>query len=197
MSEEQTCPICGSTEFVPHLRHPTIKCAQCGSVERHRGTMLLLEHYCDLHAGSRIAHFAPEPWIAKRLHAICPDGYERYDYDAKKYAVDGLPPLQKCDLCTDLPSFERGVYDVVLHNHVIEHVPCNYTMVVLGLHALVKPGGVHIFSFPMTRGHFRENLTPDMTGPERLEQFMQRDHIRIFGLDDVDKTIGAIFPPLE
>jgi hypothetical protein len=50
--------------------------------------------------------------------------------------------VDRVDLCTDLPGFEPGRFDVIIHNHVLEHVPCAVIEVLKGLNRLVKPGGL-------------------------------------------------------
>lgn len=88
-----------------------------------------------------------------------------------------------------LPS---GHYDLVIHNHVLEHVPCNYTLALQHLHRSVKPGGFHLFSVGMERGYFREDLDPALSPDERQARFGQQDHVRVFGTKDFAMTIGAV-----
>lgn len=102
--------------------------------------------------------------IAKRLHQILGEGYERYDLNPGTYAVPGLPAVRKINLCSPLAGLTPGTYDAVIQNHVMEHLPCNETIVLQRLHALLRPGGLHIFSVPMTSGHSRANLDPGKSG---------------------------------
>lgn len=169
------------------------KCTQCGSVPRNRSAWLLLEHNLTLGPGRKIAHFAPEKGIQIRLHKLLGDGYERYDLDPPRYAVPGLPPVRKMDLCTGLGALQAESYDAVIHNHVMEHLPCNETIILQRLHALLKPGGLHIFSVPLTSGYSRADLDPALTQTERTKRFFQHDHIRKFGRADFDMTLGMVF----
>ena len=75
----------------------------------------------------------------------------------------------------------------------MEHLPCNETIVLQRLHALLKPGGLHIFSVPLTSGTSRADLNPEMTAQERVNLFFQHDHIRKYGRDDFDMTLGMVF----
>lgn len=188
-----TCPICQSNQFAPHgaLKHP--RCKTCGSLPRNRSAFLLLMEVLKPAKGMKIAHFAPEKGIAKRLHAILQGGYERYDLNPQNYDVPGLPAVRKIDLCSGLSALKPGTYDAVLHNHVMEHLPCNETIVLQRLHALLRPGGIHIFLMPMTHGYSRADLNPEMTGEERTKTFFQHDHIRKFGRTDFDMTLGMVF----
>lgn len=188
-----TCPICDSRDFTPHraYRHP--RCARCGSLPRNRSALLLLLHNATLGAGARIAHFAPEKGVARKLHGILGDGYERYDLNPALYQVPGLPDVKKMNLCGGLDALSAGAYDVVIHNHVMEHLPCNETIVLQRLHGLLKPGGLHIFSVPLTKGSSRADLDPALSAKERVRLFHQHDHIRKFGRDDFDMTLGMVF----
>ena len=81
-----------------------------------------------------------------------------------------------------------------MHNHVLEHLPCNYTVVLQKLHALLKPGGYHVFSFPVGRsGSYRSDLSPSLGARERRLRFGQKDHIRRFTRVDFDRTVGMVF----
>ncbi|RBI86970.1 hypothetical protein DRV85_02270 [Rhodosalinus halophilus] len=187
------CPICEGEDFREHTRRKHPRCTRCGSLPRTRSAWLLLNACLELGPHSRIAHFAPEPGIAARLHAACATGYERYDLTPGRYHVEGLPPAGRFDLCRDVDTLPRQQYDAVIHNHVLEHLPCNYTIVLQQLHARLKPGGIHIFSVPMTSGYSREDLDPRLTREERRERYLQEDHIRKFGREDMEATIGMVF----
>jgi 2-polyprenyl-3-methyl-5-hydroxy-6-metoxy-1,4-benzoquinol methylase len=76
---------------------------------------------------------------------------------------------------------------------VLEHVPCNATIVLQQLHALLRPGGAHVFSVPLTSGHSRSDLDPRLPRDERTARFHQRDHLRKFGRRDFDATLGMVF----
>jgi phosphoglycolate phosphatase len=147
-----------------------------------------------LKPGYRVAHFAPEALIARRLHQLLGSGYEAYDINPARYKSRiHFTSVTKCDLCIDLDMFHIGSYDVVIHNHVMEHIPCNYVITLQKLQTLVKPGGVLIFSVPITRGYSSSNLNPGLTAKERISQFGQFDHLIKFGSLDHDMNLGMVF----
>ena len=186
---EPICPLCGGSAF-QDVRGRTLEgCVQCGSLARTRSAWLLLTRCCNVSRSSRIAHFAPEKQIGSKLAALCGRNYEPYDLFPEKFP---FMKVRTFDLCRDLPKLETGTYDVVLHNHVIEHVPCNYTMVLLGLHQLLRPGGFHVFSCPVQDGYTRGDLNPDMPEEARRKRFGQSDHLRRFGRADFDATLGMV-----
>jgi phosphoglycolate phosphatase len=187
------CPICGGEEFVEVRGRPADRCRKCRALTRTRTAWLVLTEVCRVGPGTRLLHFAPEPALAPRLHAICGEGYAPYDLNNERYSYPF--PVGHCNLCTDVPRmFEPGSFDVVMHNHVLEHLPCNYTIVLQRLHALLRPGGYHVFSFPIgSKGYYRSDMTPDLPEHERRRRFGQGDHIRRFTRNDFEQTVGMVF----
>lgn len=186
---EVACPICGGRAFEAVKNRPNDRCSGCGSLRRTRAVWLLLSDHCKVMPAHRIAHFAPEKAISDKLMPLCGANYEAYDFAPARYKFANA---KKIDLCTDLGALEDGGYDLVIHNHVLEHVPCNYTVVLLGLHALLKPGGYHVFSVPILSGHSGSDMDPALTRGQKLERFGQHDHIRRFGKDDFHIELGSI-----
>lgn len=188
------CPLCGHTKFVDFRGRGIVRCAGCGSVPRTRITWLLLRDYAGLQPGARVAHFAPELPLTRRLVEHCGAGYEAYDFDPQRYRANmALAPVTQCDLCTDLGRFEPGAYDAVVHNHVMEHVPCNYVMILLGLQRLLKPGGTQVFSVPITGGTTKSDFDLTMGMDSRQKRFGQWDHLVKFGAADHDAHLGMVF----
>lgn len=74
----------------------------------------------------------------------------------------------------------------------MEHIYCNYTMVMLGLHSKLKIGGRHIFSVPIFAGYSGSNLDPELPTSVRQKKYLQRDHIRKFGRLDFDANMGMV-----
>jgi phosphoglycolate phosphatase len=188
-----TCPLCGSHAFEEYRGVPHIQCSACKSNERTRATKLFLDRYVRLQRGSRVLHLAPEPSLGRHIVSIVGPGYDPADKSPEHYARTLGRRVKRLDLCAEARRLPGGFYDLVLHNHVIEHVPCNYTIVLQHLHRAVKPGGVHLFSIPVTSGHFAEDLSPALSEEDRSIRFTQRDHMRRFGRSDFDRTAGAVF----
>lgn len=188
------CPECGSKVFNPVGAQ--IVCEGCGNVERYRVARLLIDFEVKPQPDWRILHIAPEIGLAKYLKSICGNGYEAFDFNPDKYITDGLD-VNRIDLCKDAKDLPKDNYDLVIHNHVIEHLPCNWACALINLHAAVKPGGVHLFSFPVVAGYYREDLNPSLSREQRKELFGQHNHFRRFGRSDFSSTVGAIFPELN
>jgi phosphoglycolate phosphatase len=148
----------------------------------------LIEHFGLLRPGVTCLHFAPEHDIAPRLRAAWGDGYDPVDFDAGRYEFANA---RHFDLCRDSFTLQDQRYDLILHNHVFEHIPCNYGAVFMQLRRSLKIGGTHIFSVPVHLGNYAEDQNP-LSKEERQKKFGQHDHVRRFGVDDYEQTIGGL-----
>ena len=189
-----TCPCCGGTEFCAVNNRPAAQCVECRSVERTRVAKLFLEKHVRPEPHWRVLHLAPEIGLAKGptgLIALLGDNYEPADFDVDRYQPSLGRPVAKIDLRhpQDLP---RERYDLVIHNHVLEHVPANWTLALQALHAALVPGGVHLFSVPMRGGYFREDLDLRLTEAERTQRFFHPQHMRVWGRKDLHLTLGPV-----
>ncbi|PSJ65362.1 class I SAM-dependent methyltransferase [Kumtagia ephedrae] len=191
------CPICGGSEFVDDVGRKMERCTSCRSLKRTRAAALFVEKFVKLTKKSKILHFAPEERFAEYLASRCQDGYEMADVSRDRYQplAERLgAKLAVLDLCKDAKGLPSDTYDLVIHNHVIEHVPCNWTIVLQQLHRIVKPGGAHLFSFPIyAKGYYREELDPAVSKDVRTKEYGRWNHVRRFGRKDLDRTLGAVF----
>jgi phosphoglycolate phosphatase len=186
------CPICGGTEFVDFRKRVKAKCAACGSLERTRTVKLILDHVVKLRPGMQVLHFAPERSLTGFIHGVVGAGYKCFDLDPSGYKETPVE-VKAFNLCKDVFDLPERTYDLVMHNHVLEHLPCNYTVVLQQLQRSVKPGGYHVFSTPIPAGRYDEDLDPALSNDERIARFLQSDHIRRFGKEDFEATLGMVF----
>ena len=149
------------------------------SLERHRLLWLYLKNETDFFtAPLKVLHFAPEQAFYKKFRSL-----KNLDYTT----TDLLSPLAdvKADIC-NLP-FEDDSYDVVLCNHVLEHIPDD-TQAMRELYRVLKPGGWGIFQIPQDLERqvtFEDDSITNQK--ERTQIFGQYDHVRIYGRDYFDK----------
>jgi SAM-dependent methyltransferase len=149
------------------------------SLERHRLLWLYLKNETDFFSThKKVLHFAPEQAFYKMFR-----GMKNLDYTT----TDLLSPLAdvKADIC-NLP-FDDNSFDIILCNHVLEHIPDD-TKAMHELYRVLKPGGMGIFQIPqdLTREKtFEDNTITDKK--QRAEIFGQYDHVRIYGRDYFDK----------
>ena len=155
------------------------------SLERHRLLWLYLKNETDFFtAPLKVLHFAPEQAFYKKFRKL-----KKLDYTT----TDLLSPLAdvKADIC-DLP-FADDSYDVILCNHVLEHIPDD-TQAMQELYRVLKPGGWGIFQIPQDLKRettFEDNTITDKK--ERTKIFGQYDHVRIYGRDYFDKLRSVGF----
>ncbi|EPR74195.1 Glycosyltransferase [Winogradskyella psychrotolerans RS-3] len=155
------------------------------SLERHRLLWLYLNKETnffsrDTESSSALSvlHFAPEQCFLKRFRSL---------KNLKYTTTDLLSPIAdvKADIC-DLP-FEDNSYDVILCNHVLEHIPDD-TKAMQELYRVMKPGGYGIFQIPQELDRavtFEDDSITDRD--ERAKIFGQYDHVRVYGRDYFDK----------
>ena len=159
------------------------------SLERHRLLWLYLKNETDFFsAKKKVLHFAPEQCFLKRFRTL-----DNLDYTT----TDLLSPIAdvKADIC-NLP-FEDNSYDIILCNHVLEHIPDD-TKAMQELYRVMKPGGYGIFQIPQDLN--RETTFEDDTITDKAERakiFGQYDHVRVYGRDYFDKLRNIGFKVTE
>jgi SAM-dependent methyltransferase len=182
----RTCPICGYHGTFISVGHPgrwDARCLNCGSRERHRLLHLwITEGGGDKLAGKRVLHFAPEKAFMRRMRG-------NRLYETADLMQAGV--THKVDITdTKLPD---GNYDVVLANHVLEHIPDDRAAM-RELFRLLQSGGLALLTVPInaTRPTTYENPAIS-AAPQRWAHFSAHDHVRYYGLDFSDRLIEAGF----
>jgi SAM-dependent methyltransferase len=155
------------------------------SLERHRLLWLYLVNETDFFTKPyKVLHFAPEQAFYNRFKRLKNITYITTDLNSPLADV-------KADIC-NLP-FEDDAFDVILCNHVLEHIP-NDTIAMQELYRVMKPGGWGIFQIPQDLKRektFEDNSITDKK--ERARIFGQYDHVRIYGKDYFDKLRNSGF----
>jgi SAM-dependent methyltransferase len=155
-------------------------------MERHRSVWLQLDRHPEmLIAGAVVLHVAPERVLGNRLRSIPGADYHGGDLTAE------FGP-ERIDV-TDLRFPDRSV-DILVCNHVLEHVPDDRKAMV-EIHRVLKPGGWALLLVPELEGDSVSETTdedPSITDPaERLRRFGQDDHVRRYGWDYLDRLREA------
>ena len=182
------CPVC-ETHFRKFLAFGTPRregamCPRCGSLERHRFVWLYFLRRTDLFDGrsKRVLHIAPEVCFQPRFRKRLGSGYVTADIENPDANV-------KMDVTNiDYPS---DTFDVIYCSHVLEHVTDD-RRAMRELHRVLSPNGWAILLVPITAERTIED--PSITDPrERLRLFGQKDHVRRYGPDYVDRLREAGF----
>ncbi|HUH47296.1 MAG TPA: class I SAM-dependent methyltransferase [Arenibacter sp.] len=159
------------------------------SLERHRLLWLYLKNEIDFFTKKlKVLHFAPEQAFYKRFRELTNLDYTTTDLNSPLADI-------KADIC-NLP-FTDNLFDVILCNHVLEHIP-NDTKAMEELYRILKPGGWGVFQIPQDLGReatFEDNSITDKK--ERAKIFGQYDHVRIYGRDYFNKLRKIGFHVME
>jgi SAM-dependent methyltransferase len=176
-----TCPVCDYSYriFLPYGRintRPNALCPNCLSLERHRLIYLYLKERTDFFSSNiDVLHIAPEACFINRFEKTHGDHYITADIES---------PLAKVKMDIHAIPFAENTFDVVLCNHVLEHVRDDI-QAMREINRVLKPGGFAILQVPlfppMQAETFEDNTVTDKRERERL--FGQDDHVRKYGLD--------------
>lgn len=159
------------------------------SLERHRLLWLYLQRETDFFtAPYQVLHFAPEQAFYKRFKKQANLTYTTTDLESPLADV-------KADIC-NLP-FADNSFDIILCNHVLEHIPDD-TKAMQELYRILKPGGMGIFQVPQDLNRATTFQDDSITDPkERTLLFGQYDHVRVYGTDYFDKLRHIGFTVIE
>ena len=170
-----TCPLCqfSGPAFVHLSNHLSISwnsaCPNCNSRSRHRGLIFLYRKYLQNSRGKKILHFAPEPVLENKIrkcsqHQYYTTDYHMSDVDFPKENIQEL-------------SFDDSSFDLVLSNHVLEHVPDDQQALTEISRVLIR-GGAMIITIP---GDWRRKYTKTFT------HLNSNGHYRDYGLEILDR----------
>ena len=191
------CNFCGAsyTTFVPEYPTPDIKnaitnnhviagfgenvyCPNCLSKNRERLVKAVLQNHVSLE-GKKILHFSPEKPLFNFIKGaatvttvdITPGFYRNID-NAILYAD-----------ATNLP-FTDGAFDILIANHILEHIPDDRTAM-KELFRVLKGKGLAILQVPYSETIPITFEEPHINDPIRQATlFGQKDHVRIYSKAD-------------
>ena len=163
-------------EYYNHKRYlaydQKVICPVCGSLPRHRILVSWFEKNMDCLRDKRILHFAQERSVRMWM-----------DRNGIKTTTADLYNAADLKINIEETGLPEGAYDLIICNHVLEHVS-DYKKALKEMHRILSVGGKAILSFPVDMS--LETVYEDdsiKTSKERLEHFGQADHLRIFGKD--------------
>jgi SAM-dependent methyltransferase len=132
-----------------------------------------------------ILHIAPEEGISERLRSRAATRYVSADAD----------PASIADMTFDVMAipFPDHSFDIALCNHVLEHV-ADDRLAMQELCRVLKPNGFLYSHHPIDLKLERTVEDASITDPaERIRLFGQRDHVRRYGRDFIDRLTDAGF----
>jgi SAM-dependent methyltransferase len=201
--DKYECPLCQGhfSKFLPMgLDVPVIEekqiigggyklnsmCPRCYSSERERLVYLYIIENSQAFFSSNIKllHIAPERNLSKKLKSQL-----NIDYTS----ADLVSPL--VDIKMDITDIEQPdeTYDVIICNHVLEHI-LDDAKAMGELFRVLKKGGIAILQVPIsyTIGATYEDTTVTSSEDRELV-FGQDDHVRIYGKDYFSRLESAGF----
>lgn len=187
------CPFCGwhFRRFRPagfHYRvivekqvigghwHRDNVCPRCMSNARERLAYLYLQERTSVfQQPSLLLHVAPEPQLAAVLKRAPKIRYVSADlFEAgvmSRFDVQQMP-------------FRDETFDVVVCNHVMEHVGDD-AVAMREVRRILKPGGWAMLQVPIALALDRTIEDPEArTDQERIDKFGQEDHVRLYSRPD-------------
>jgi SAM-dependent methyltransferase len=184
------CPVCGKTfsKFMPYGYNKVRKgvlCPGCFSLERHRLLWLFLKNETGFFSEKlKVLHIAPEQCFYKKFSKMPNLQYVTADLES---------PLADVKLDVQSMPFDKEAFDVVICNHVLEHVE-NDHKALSEIYRVLKTGGYAIMQVPFSSSMEKTLEDPSVTDPsEREKLFRQKDHLRLYGLDYIVRVQKAGF----
>lgn len=188
--DRYTDPIDGKSfkKFLPYGygdQRPNVLSPSTLSLERHRLIWLYLKNKTNFFtAKKKVLHMAPEQCFLDIFKNL-----ENLDYTT----ADLYSPIVdvKADILK-LP-FDDNSFDIVLCNHVLEHIEDD-AKAMKELYRVLKPGGMGIFQIPQDLHLVKTYEDFSITSSEeRAKHFGQYDHVRVYGRDYFDRLRQAGF----
>lgn len=169
-------------------------CYKCYSTDRERLVYVFLKDKLRVFENPKnlkVLHFSPESNLFEVLNKsslkeyVCGDLFEEGYESAYNSVVQNMNVLE-------IP-FEDNHFDLIICNHVLEHVPEDRAAM-QELYRVLKKGGKAILQVPTSR--LLEETYEDFSitdSEERIKAFGQFDHVRIYGKDYSDRLRSVGF----
>jgi SAM-dependent methyltransferase len=199
------CYVCGATfsRFLPYRQAvveqtpflnalgligsdlQNFSCPVCRCADRDRHLCMYLDalNLWPRFADARVLHFAPEAAIVPRIKAVRPAQYVQADL------FPTSADIEKIDI-TNIP-YPDNHFDLVICNHVLEHVPDD-DLALSEMRRVLKPAGCAILQTPYSSVlHATWSDAGITSEAQRLMAYGQEDHVRLYGMDFFEKISAA------
>jgi SAM-dependent methyltransferase len=165
-------------------------CPVCCSVDRNRFVYWVLQNKTDIFSGGgqKILHFAPE----KQIYDILKKQKDTAYYPCDLFPKNGMIKVD----ATDIP-FKDDVFDFVIINHVMEHIP-DELRALRELYRVLKPSGTVVLSVPICCDLEETFEDSSIVTPEDRDKYYgQKDHVRLYGRDYIQRFSQSGFDITE
>lgn len=179
-------PVLKKHDVIGGGRRLNVTCPSCFSHDRER----LVFHYLKakknyiFESHVRVLHVAPELNLGPALKSNIQADYVSSDLRSRL-------AKEKMDI-TDINEPDES-FDVVICNHVLEHIQ-NDTKAMRELYRVLKPSGFAILQVPLSLRLNKSIEDPKIVNEsERERVFGQKDHVRLYGKDYIARLRDAKF----
>jgi len=175
------CNICNKRlrKFIK-LDRGDLLCPFCGSLPRTRGLYKFID---DKLVNKTVLHFSPPKCLKNK---ILETG------ETNEYITSDFEDEFEADLALNIENIDQpdGKYNVIICYHVLEHIGDD-SQALRELNRITKKEGICIIQTPFKEGDIYEN--PAITNPtERLKHFGQKDHLRIYSPNGLEKRMKEV-----
>lgn len=178
-------PVLKENKVIGGVRRLNSRCPRCLSFDRERLVYLYLKNKTSVFSDRiKLLHMAPERNLQKALRASNSIDYVSADLNS---------PLAEFKRDITNIKYKDCIFDVIICNHVLEHIP-NDKKAMAELYRVLKVGGWAILQVPVSLKLQKTYEDSTITTPEEREKaFGQKDHVRIYGKDYEDRLKQAGF----
>lgn len=185
-------PVINEKQIIGAGKRENCTCPRCFSKDRDRLIYLYLKHKTDFFEEHyKVLHIAPEAWM-KELFRRTPNLHYTSgvkEIESMGYYYDRM--TREIDI-TDL-EMKDNLYDILICNHVLEHVPDDI-QAMKELYRVLKPGGWAILQVPISPILEKSYEDADIISKRSRERYFgQFDHVRIYGQDYFERLRSVGF----
>jgi SAM-dependent methyltransferase len=189
------CPLClfKAKQFLDgglYKKRKNAKCPICNSLERHRQLYFILKEKANFDTSKSLLHFAPERCLKQFL-----EKESNLKYMTSHYGEDVTS-----DFHFDIRAIDAkdDTFDYIICSHVLEHIDQDI-LAMQEMKRVLSQGGIAFIQVPIWPSEKHptyENFDITDEG-DRIIHFGQFDHVRIYGLDVLQRLQQAGFSKVE
>jgi SAM-dependent methyltransferase len=183
------CILCKSyfLKFTTYNKRPDVGCPNCHSAERHRLFGYYYDKYVPNKQNLNVLHIAPENCLYNLLRKSS-GSYVCGDLNPSTYTNMNCIKMDATHLENDAESI-----DLILASHIMEHIPDD-RKALSEFNRVLKKGGKLIIMIPQNFQSVTTDEDPTVIShADRTKRFGQFDHVRMYGLDVVQRIQQAGF----
>jgi SAM-dependent methyltransferase len=147
-------------------------CYYCNCNDRERHLFMYFDKLSvwDKFRNASVLHFSPELSLSKKIELLLPAEYIKCDL----FPRDGWKKIDITKI-----DFEDSYFDILICNHVLEHVP-DHLQALKEISRVLKKDGIAFLQTPYSELFYNHFEDPNINTDElRLLFYGQEDHVRV------------------